>query len=73
MMALGGRANLPPAALEVSNRFKKRYEPKQLEPIWRALRQCYGSEELVLQAVREKYSHAKFLCVSTLTPPDTVP
>ena len=26
-----------------------------------------------LQAVREKYSHAKFLCVSTLTPPDTVP
>jgi len=53
MMALGGRANLPPAALEVSNRFKKRYEPKQLEPIWRALRQCYGSEELVLQAVRE--------------------
>ena len=26
-----------------------------------------------LQAVREKYSHAKFLCVSTLTPPETVP
>ena len=26
-----------------------------------------------LQAVREKYSHAKFLCVSTLTPPDTCP
>jgi cyclin A len=26
-----------------------------------------------LQAVREKYSHAKFLCVSTLTPPDTTP
>ena len=53
MMALGGRANLPPAALEVSNRFKKRYEPKQLEPIWRALRQCYGSEELVLQIMCE--------------------
>lgn len=26
-----------------------------------------------LQAVREKYSHAKFLCVSTLMPPDTPP
>ena len=26
-----------------------------------------------LQAVREKYSHAKFLCVSTLTPPDLPP
>lgn len=26
-----------------------------------------------LQAVREKYSHAKFLCVSTLAPPDTTP
>jgi len=26
-----------------------------------------------LQAVREKYSHAKFLCVSTLKPPDTLP
>ena len=26
-----------------------------------------------LQAVREKFSHAKFLCVSTLTPPDTPP
>jgi len=25
-----------------------------------------------LQAVREKYSHAKFLCVSTLTPPETL-
>lgn len=23
-----------------------------------------------LQAVREKYSHAKFLCVSTLSPPE---
>jgi len=53
MLALGGRASLPPAALEVSNRFKKRYEPKQLDPIWRALRQCYGSEELALQAVSE--------------------
>ena len=53
MMALGGRASLPPAALEVSNRFKKRYEPKQLDPLWRALRQCYGSEELALQAVSE--------------------
>ena len=53
MMALGGRSSLPPAALEVSNRFKKQYEPKQLDPIWRALRQCYGSEELALQAVSE--------------------
>lgn len=26
-----------------------------------------------LQAVREKYSHAKFLCVSTLKPPETLP
>ena len=26
-----------------------------------------------LQAVREKYSHAKFLCVSTLKPADTLP
>jgi len=31
------------------------------------------AESNSLQAVREKYSHAKFLCVSTLTPPDTVP
>lgn len=26
-----------------------------------------------LQAVREKYSHTKFLCVSTLKPPETLP
>ena len=26
-----------------------------------------------LPAAREKYSHAKCLCVSTLTPPDTCP
>ena len=26
-----------------------------------------------LQAVREKYSHAKFLCVSTLAPPESLP
>jgi len=26
-----------------------------------------------LQAVREKYAHSKFLCVSTLTPPDMTP
>ena len=25
------------------------------------------------QAVREKYSHTRFLCVSTLQPPDTLP
>ena len=31
------------------------------------------AETNTLQAVREKYSHAKFLCVSTLTPPETVP
>ena len=31
------------------------------------------AESNSLQAVREKYSHAKFLCVSTLTPPDTAP
>ena len=31
------------------------------------------AESNSLQAVREKYSHAKFLCVSTLTPPDTTP
>ena len=31
------------------------------------------AESNSLQAVREKYSHAKFLCVSTLTPPDTCP
>lgn len=26
-----------------------------------------------LQAVREKYSHTKFLCVSNLTPPELTP
>jgi len=31
------------------------------------------AESSNLQAVREKYSHAKFLCVSTLTPPDGLP
>lgn len=31
------------------------------------------AENNSLQAVREKYSHAKFLCVSTLVPPDTTP
>jgi cyclin A len=31
------------------------------------------AESNSLQAVREKYSHAKFLCVSTLKPPETLP
>ena len=31
------------------------------------------AESSNLQAVREKYSHAKFLCVSTLTPPENLP
>ena len=53
IMAFGGRVSLPPAALQVSSRFKKRYEPQQLAALWRVLLQTYGSEELALQAVRE--------------------
>ena len=35
---------------------------------------CFRKGEVnSLQAVREKYSHAKFLCVSTLKPPETLP
>lgn len=49
----GSGGGLPPAALEVTRRYKKQYEPQQLASLWRALREIYTSEELALQAVQE--------------------
>ena len=46
---------LPPAAIEVTKRFKKEYPKKDLEQLWGALLACYGTEELALQAVKDNY------------------
>jgi cyclin A len=50
------------------------YSLAELAPCVQELWQTYGKAEGAnLQAVREKYSHTRFLCVSTLQPPDTLP
>jgi len=46
-------ARLPPSMLEVTSRFKKQYERKDLEVLWGALLKVYGSQDLAEQAVRE--------------------
>jgi len=43
---------LPPAMFEVTQKFKKVYEKKQLELLWGALLKCYGDANLAEQAVR---------------------
>ena len=51
VMALG--RGMPPAALDITSRFKKSYDQQKLAALWRALRESYGSEELALQAAQE--------------------
>jgi len=42
---------LPPSMVEVTSKFKKVYEKRQLELLWGALLKCYGSQALAEQAV----------------------
>jgi len=49
---VGGK-RLPPSMVEVTSRFKKQYEKKDLEVLWGALLKIYGSAPLAEQAVKE--------------------
>ena len=44
---------LPPDMVEVTTNFKKEYPKKDLELLWGALVNCYGTEALAKQAVLE--------------------